>query len=357
MTYQDLYNTITSNPEFTYPFSYANRDMDYLDYVHEFNSKYLQLVKTLDEESLSLLNEGMLKGAEGRNPMPFNLIDDCKKFAEIVNTCINHLFAGNSQVAFEKLEAFLKDNTYHYLRMLPHLFVSEIKYYKVRNGQEFDNKDGEMFHLPFQLRHKVGTQRYSAPGYPTLYLAGHPDTSRREVNGGDWDSVTCCSYKFKGEAKYLDLAYPIKPTPELWELYSLFACYPLLMACMVSVKHTGETDYFKPEYALPQILFNVVRLNNYEEFVGVAYMSNKANHHLPLQSVARRNFAYFIKNANAASGYDKELASKFEISDFYRMSTAELELLRKQTFGNVSLLNRRIFENIQNLQMHELQIN
>lgn len=352
MNYEELYNILLTDVSFTYPFNYTDKKCDYLDYVWAFGKAYLDLIGNLDAQSIIDLEAGMTDEAQGHNTKPFKLLDDARQFYEITMSCINQLFAGCSQVAFEKLEKFLTENTYHYMCMLPHLYPDGHAFYKIRPSQSFAVKDGEMFHLPFELRHNVSTQRYSVPGYPTLYLAGNPDTGRREVGGNDWDGVTCCTFRFKGEAKFFDIGYPTSNEPGLWELYSLFACYPLLMACMVSVKHKDAP--YKPEYALPQLLFNVVRMHNHEGFAGIAYMSNKADSRISKTSFSRRNFALFIKRVNEAKGYDNDLASKLQVSEFLRMNTIQLEQLRKMTSGREDLLVRHVRDIINDLPMHDM---
>lgn len=44
--------------------------------------------------------------------------------------------------------------------------------YRVRQTQTPALKAVDLFHIPFELRHLVATQRYSIPGLPCLYLAG-----------------------------------------------------------------------------------------------------------------------------------------------------------------------------------------
>ena len=47
------------------------------------------------------------------------------------------------------------------------------KWYRMRNQEKYKRlfPANEMFHIPFQLRGKVNTQRYSLPGYPCLYIS------------------------------------------------------------------------------------------------------------------------------------------------------------------------------------------
>jgi len=55
--------------------------------------------------------------------------------------------------------------------------VSDIetnRIYRMRLGCNEDLTRGDIFHVPYDKRHKVATQRYSIPGLPCLYLVPFP---------------------------------------------------------------------------------------------------------------------------------------------------------------------------------------
>lgn len=171
-----------------------------------------------------------------------------------------------------------------------------------------------MFHIPFQSRHLVSTQRYSIPGYPVIYLASALETAWYELGQPELFDTTCAKYKFKDLAVFVDLGYPLKENPSLWELYSLFVFYPLIIATSVRVKYPNAP--FKVEYMLPQLMLRVIR--NYDHITGISYMSNKT----PLQdnifSLYYRNFVVITKNALCRDGYDADLASKMQMTKPFR---------------------------------------
>lgn len=317
MTKDELFSAITTiGGKHTYPFDYSSENYDYLDFVLKLLGEYLSLLDSLDEESLIILNKSLPEDIVNF-PLsrPLSLLEDAHAVADIVKEVLYLSYRTHHSEAYNKLLEFFSKDDHHFFNLLPRLEMRNDVYYRMRTGYiDWSNPQGEMFHIPFQLRHKVSTQRYSIPGYPVIYLASALETSWYELNQPDVLEVTIAKFKFKDMAIFIDLGYPLTQNPSGWEFYCLFVFYPLFIACSVRVKYPDAP--FKVEYLMPQLMLRVVR--NYDIITGISYMSNKT----PLQddvfSLYYRNYVVITKNALCREGYDAALASKMQMSKPFR---------------------------------------
>lgn len=332
MTKKELYETITKvGGKLTYPFDYKNLTFDYLDYVTALIEEFLPLIEQLDDVSVKALNESLPEDIVNF-PLarPLSLLDDVRFVADITKEVLQLSYRTYHSEAYNKLLEFFSKDDHHFFMLLPRLEMKGYDFYRMRTGDiDWSNSQGEMFHIPFQLRHLVSTQRYSIPGYPVIYLASNLETAWYELNQPDIYNTTSAKFKFKDMAIFIDLGYPLRENPSDWELYCLFVFYPLFIACSVGVKYPEAP--FKVEYMMPQLMLRVVR--NYDMIRGISYMSNKT----PLQddvfSLCYRNYVVITKNALCREGYDESLAEKMMMTKPFRF---EKEWFEKHGFSGVS---------------------
>lgn len=65
----------------------------------------------------------------------------------------------------------------------------------------------EMFHIPFELRSKVATQRFSIPGLPCLYLGASVGACRLELDNSSFDKLNVAKIKrISEEVRVLDIS-------------------------------------------------------------------------------------------------------------------------------------------------------
>ena len=131
----------------------------------------------------------------------------------------------------------------------------EYLYYRVRkkNEQIFQHKD--MFHIPFNLRGQVTTQRYSMPGYPCLYLGKSIYACWEELKRPALDDFAVSAFKAKKKFYLLDLRLR-KGFYTKENCLQFLKMLPIILACSMKVKN--DDDNFKPEYILPQLLLHIV---------------------------------------------------------------------------------------------------
>lgn len=187
------------------------------------------------------------------------------------------------------------------------LYEDSLNFYRVRNVDEnklFDRTD--IFHMPYNLRSKVPTCRYSIAGYPSLYLSTELSLCCEEVPSNKLNEYKIASrYKLVRDLgvnpykiRVIELA--IKPQ-DYYEntsrrnsdnlnyirkfdenykkyLYSVstkenyLMWYPLIASC--SYIRISKNDPFAVEYIIPQMLMQWVRENSTQnELYGIRYFS------------------------------------------------------------------------------------
>ena len=319
---RELYSEITTKgTPFCYPLIYNDIDEDFLGYIVPLIKKYVARVKKMDEKGIFVLNHAFDKLPSSCKPQKsFDFLRDLEAVSDMVVEVLTDSYRCYPDDAFQKLKKFFEDDDNFYLYMLPQLKVSRSCFYRIRTGTFDHSNDGKLFHIPFEKRHLVSSQRYSIPGYPILYLAGSLFTAWCEMDKPELAGMSFAGFKFKDNAVFLDLGYPFKGET-LWQWYSLFVMYPLLMACMVRVKHPSAP--FKPEYIMPQLMTKLVREHGCL-FKGIAYMSNKLPDVSPIESLSSRNFAVCTYNCICSKGYDKDLAAEMEMTDIKTITNDDI---------------------------------
>jgi hypothetical protein len=155
--------------------------------------------------------------------------------------------------------------------------------YRIRTAANKSLKKEELFHVPFQLREKVATQRYSIPGLPCLYLADSTFVCWEELGRPDISNIHVS--KFDLSKSKFKLLYLNNNTDQMRkrcfnsnkdgiyinQLVKYLSYWPLLAACSVIVDKPAEV--FKPEYIIPQLVLQWVVLDG--NLDGIQYRSNR----------------------------------------------------------------------------------
>lgn len=188
--------------------------------------------------------------------------------------------------------------------------------YRVRIGRldKFERRD--LFHVPFELRHWVSTQRYSISGLPSLYLGGSLWVCWEEMQKPDFHTLQVSRFRYSKAASVLDFGFRPKVVSQLGQgtlfkadwLTSYVLCWPLLAACSVRVLHTGMP--FIPEYIVPQLLLQWLR--NESGLDGLRYFSTKVEQysHSPW---AAMNYVFPVQE-QATAGFCPRLSEKFHLT-------------------------------------------
>ena len=146
-------------------------------------------------------------------------------------------------------------------------------WYRIRKDCEKDEvKRKDLFHVPFEIRNKVGTYRYSVPGYPALYL-GHS----LYVSWLEMDCPASFHYsKFKIDSAEINV-FDFRFFPSINSVkqgVNYLLSYPYKLAC--SLPATKKSN-FVPEYLFPQLMIHaILRQKKSSNVNGLLYSSTKA---------------------------------------------------------------------------------
>jgi hypothetical protein len=159
-----------------------------------------------------------------------------------------------------------------------------------------------LFHIPFEERYRVATQRYSIPGLPCLYLAGSLYTCWCELGQPALHKLQVAAFWQKKDRKTKLINFSWRPArlllllaedgtlPPEKEKQELLATHivlwPLMALCSIIVKYPQMA--YKPEYTIPQILLQwITREHDYD---GICYFST----HVPRVTNDPRPVCNFI---------------------------------------------------------------
>lgn len=194
-------------------------------------------------------------------------------------------------------------------------------FYRMRmfdDGEKHDRNG--MFHIPFDKRTIVKTQRFSAPGYPCLYLGTSAYVCWEEMLRPNLDKC----YVSRFHTNDVMLLYNLTlPSEDKWNHIEAFRDdllrFPLVIACMVKV--AKPKDSFKPEYIIPQLLMEWVieeRQNPSKQIgeliQGIVYTSVQKNDDFNFAPKRSVNLAIpaFLP---AKNNYSKELCEMFQLTE------------------------------------------
>ena len=215
----------------------------------------------------------------------------------------------NQQVKIEKLT--FDENIY--------VVKKDMKSFRMRKvalEEQRKLKSKDMFHIPLDKRGLVETQRYSAPGYPCLYLASSVYGCWEEMGRPDFGTVMVSKFVSQMDFKVLDLRIPSKAS---WNanMEKCVLFFPLVIASMVQVKNNKDT--YKPEYLIPQLLtewvisYNVGKKQE-EEILGIMYTSAQKNDDFNYPDSSCDNYAIPVLKPLGNKKYCDRLKTIFKLS-------------------------------------------
>jgi hypothetical protein len=228
---------------------------------------YIKLIENLNNEKLSTEEISSNRNAILEKQIPF--------INGILKT-VDCYLEGNPHQAYETLK-----NTIDQRRSTLHRFFSigsyptDSKFYRVRvNHSNNLYSAQQMFHIPFEKREYVTTQRFSIYGFPSLYLNTSIYGCWEELGRPDINVFDAVRINNTRPLHFVDLTPPFIESTELnRENYTYLMSWPLILACSIPVRNIKAI--FKPEYIIPQLLLQWVR--NSKNIDGIRYWSTHLN--------------------------------------------------------------------------------
>jgi len=310
-------------------------------FLNETFDNYLELLEAVSPKSIKL------NGNTFTSNLQTGIVRQ-KELIKGINTAIGHYYDGRPFLAYQEFAKTMETRVLKYSKMLNiRRYLPNHNFYRIRiknDNQVFS--PNEMFHIPFQFRGKVSTQRYSIPGFPSLYLGTSLYVCWEELNRPKIDEFQTVRLESKKEIRFLDLTNPKFNLDEInSEAYRYIMTWPLIAACSIRVK--DPSDNFKPEYIIPQLLLQWAR--DHKGIDGIRYTST----HIEASSLAAHtglsNLVLPVKENNH-SGFCNELVSTFDITE-----TISWQLLEFASGGQTYLYTQEDIDNL-NKKVPKLEI-
>jgi hypothetical protein len=239
-----------------------------------------------------------------------------------IRSAIKQYLSGSPYRASAELRQGLKELQPH-LEMLvaPSQLLSNL--YRVREIDSLVNSERkDIFHVPFDLRHRVNTQRYSISGWPSLYLGASLMVCWEEVGRPAFHRLAVACFDAEKSLNILDFAYRPRVVVDLYEplddspafftvdyMASYLVCWPLLAACSVRAHHRGSS--FVEEYIIPQLLLQWLRDESLR-IDGIRYFSMRVNQTSKAPRLAM-NYVFPVR-AVANAGQCSQLTRRFSFT-------------------------------------------
>lgn len=163
----------------------------------------------------------------------------------------NLLLCKKSKISQYLIEPYI--NYFEFSRLTDYVF------YRMRDESlGVDVKDCS--HVPYNLRKRIDSNRFSLQGLPCLYLANSIETANKELHALEdgnlrWVSdfipikdFAMTDLRFRG----IDIPSNI----DIYDAFKLLITFPIRLLCSIKVKN--EKDKFHEEYYFPQLLSHLI---------------------------------------------------------------------------------------------------
>lgn len=244
-------------------------------------------------------------------------LDHIDQLINGIKKAINAYLDGYPHVAYGRLSRVLKSNV-KTLYLAGVIIPAPATFYRLRiSSDAFSLGRKELFHIPYQIRTKVSTQRYSIPGFPALYLANSVFVAWSEMGRSAIQTLQASRLVSKMDLTFLDLStdvytgkshYIAKSDEELW---SYLKIWPLIFSCSMKVR--SPKDNFKPEYIIPQLIMQYVRANS-KNIQGIKYSSTHIDQNNEDHKGEFFNYVLPVVS-NSDSGHCTKLLNAFDMCE------------------------------------------
>ncbi|MES2518332.1 MAG: hypothetical protein V4585_09510 [Bacteroidota bacterium] len=294
---------ILKNSKLKLPLIYKNGETDIINLL---NDVFTELTKEMSsDENYTIIRE--------------ENYEKIRTYSAKVIATISRWFEGNISEAKKTFNDTLKER----LLLLPRKIVPSGQcFYRVRTSSEhkiLGKKD--LFHIPFELRNKISTQRFSIPGFPCLYLGNTVYICWEELNRPNFHDIQVAKFENQSEINLYNLSYEQyniqkleSQNPTDSDLINLLLAYPIIAACSIQIPQNRQLDPFKPEYLIPQIVLQTLIEQKDSTSIGIVYSSTKIYKNGSKNEGSFENFILPTTSEVRAKGYCSDLTKLFNMT-------------------------------------------
>jgi hypothetical protein len=268
---------------------------------------------------------------------------------------LNNYYEGKIFEATKKFNDALDEILYNELKNYSAVPLNDIFYRARKDNDKHLNKE-DLFHIKFEDRVFVSTNRYSIPGFPALYLGESTYVCWEEYGRYNHRKLWYSKVESTEHLKvisiqrlddFLEEIEPIFLELQLSFILRYLITFPLSIACSVKVKNTNAS--FKPEYIIPQLLLQYV--SKYSTIDGIKFPSTKINYQ-KLKGVPSYNYVFPVKT-NKEKGFCDFLINAFSITEPTSIEVEEVinnPYKINSVFGSIEYDKEKYFELINGVQ-------
>lgn len=260
-----------------------------------------------------------------------NKIQELKDIINKIKGIIRNQYNGLHSTAFTSLNNLLgiddKNDVVSRL-IIKTISTNSKSFYRMRKIENRKNVPyKEMFHIPFDKRGIISTQRYSFPGYPCLYLGESIYACWEELGRPLMGESMVSRFVCKSELRLVDLRTPTYTDwNDNFDKYLFF--FPIIIAC--SFKVNSEHDSFKPEHIIPQLIMEIIikhnRKTQEDKYVhGVYYSSVNKNEDFKFANEKLYNIAIPVIKPLPSKRNDKYCEALFSLFKLTSPTCEEFE--------------------------------
>ncbi|EAT8288388.1 hypothetical protein E9347_05200 [Salmonella enterica] len=282
--------------------------------IDDFNLRVNCYVDAINEISSTYPSNSIIKKIKNKKIT-------ITSFSDRISETLSYFLKGNIREAYSIFDLALtrtamNSHLYKMTRSLTKICNEKKPLFRVRSSNSILKDRKELFHIPFEDRHRVSAMRFSVSGLPCLYLGSSIFVCWQEMGKPDFDKLYISSFITDEETqdlRILNLGYTLtsivrtKPldrffqwddtddksseTDELDEyddneisnnpysstridtIVSKLIAWPLVLACNYSKRH----DYasFHQEYIIPNLLMQWISSDKNKDISGISYRSTK----------------------------------------------------------------------------------
>lgn len=258
--------------------------------------------------------------------------------ADTVERGVKLCGSGQPGSAFSELRQFCLEEVPSLSNWPQRHYGAGSAFYRVRSA-EFGREPfsrNELFHHAFNLDGKVGTQRFSVPGYPCLYVGNTLCVCCLEVGCLQGPLIRTVQLEAQRPFRVVDLSpdvfygAPVGALPPLLASQYLLL-WPLVAACSVRVRESRRADSHKPEYPFPQLVLQhlmrffqeTLKREGYAApLLGIRYLSTRPRVAAPAGDFENLVLPPFDYQPGSRPGrkYSRLLCRTFHMSDVTEIS-------------------------------------
>ena len=370
--FQKIISTLLKGKTLRTPFVISDEEDSYFDSLQYKLEEYIRRLEKL----------------KTRGPITEwikNNIISLKNVNTLLLGALEEYLKGNSGKAYDVIEELMscvviRDNLVKLKAPLDHVDNNthdSKSLYRVRYSDYPLSRRKDIFHIPFEKRYLVDTQRFSIAGLPCLYLGSSLYVCWQEMGKPDLNKLYLSYYKINSNNSYgninvLDFAYSLETLKHVGiddffvmdeseteeKFISYIAMWPILLAC--SFNKEVNNSKFNVEYVIPNLILQWISKDK-RPVSGIRYFSTKTTH--LRHSDVGINYVFPPSSSTLKKhGFCEILASMFVFSkpvSWQILSTIEtqVEITNSVLFARTDNFEEQLVEKYKSTQFYAMEQN